>query len=73
MVGSFREADLLKQLPCATLRVSGRSTSEKCWQLDVFLGRQLLHEVVRLEDEADFVAAKLCECALRKLIDSPSG
>ena len=52
-------------------RLSRRAPGEQGRQLDVLLGRQLVHEVERLEDEADLVSAELGEGPLGELVDAP--
>src|ERR1035441_2517455 len=47
-----------------------RITREERGQLDVLLRGELVHEVVRLKDEADLVAPQVCERALGELVDA---
>jgi hypothetical protein len=72
MVGSVGEPDLLEELPGAPLGLPGRTASEERREFDVLLGSELVHEVKRLEDEADLVASQLGEGTFGELIDAPA-
>ena len=51
-------------------RLSRRAPGEESGQFDVLLGGQLVHQVERLEDEANLVTADLCERPLGEPVDT---
>ena len=70
MLGAFGEANLFEQLAGASPGLPERASGEEYRQLDVFLRRQFVHQVVRLENEADIAPPQLGERTFTQLIDA---
>ena len=72
VTGPVGEADPLEELRGALPRLLRRTAGEECRKLDVLPSGELVHQVERLEDEADLVAPQLGQGAFGEPVDAPA-
>src|SRR4029077_10626417 len=68
--GAIGEADLFEECRGARTSLVRRITRQERGQLDVLLRGELVHQLERLEDESDLVAAQVREGAFGELVDA---
>jgi hypothetical protein len=71
VIGARAEPDLAEQLDGPPSRPPGRASGQEGRQLDVLPRGQLVHQVERLEDEADVTASHPGQAALAHLVGAP--
>ena len=70
MPGAIGEPDLFEECGSARTSLIRRIAREERGQLDVLLRGELVHQLERLEDESDLVAAQVREGAFGELVEA---
>jgi hypothetical protein len=71
--GPIGEVDLRQERVGASTRRRGRAAGQQGGQFDVLLRGELIHQEVRLEEEADLVPPEPRECAFGEFVDALPG
>jgi hypothetical protein len=71
MIAPVGKPHLAENLAGTSAALPWRTPCQQGRQLHIFLSRQLLHQMERLEDKADVLASQLRESVLGQLIDAP--